>query len=252
MWHISAAITVGIANGKDTSLTGTHTAGNIDLVTDDAQVHLGWKCRGLNGWDVDNNSIPVNRFAGSEVKAELVELLVTVFASVVPAILKALNGRDCAVIDGSVPSGKLFLPVFDLGRCPGLAIGSLRAVHECNDVGVQSVSLQHVAQHIGDITDHSKWLVPVFVAIAPRAPEDAVAPSLPKARSRGQNVTDTGTEHDFTGSVVLALAVSYSEGREISLCERNDRFHSLVGEVGSWILLDLLASQTSESSRWGT
>lgn len=183
MWDIGAAIAVGIANGKDTSLTGTHTAGNIDLVTDDAQVHLGRKCRGLNSWDVDNDSIPVNRLASSEVKAELVKLLVTVFTSVFAAILEALDGRDCAVVNGSVPSGKLFLPVLDLGGCPGFAISSLGAVHERNDIGVQSVSLQHVAEHIGNITDHSKWLIPVFVAIAPRAPEDTVAPSLLKARS---------------------------------------------------------------------
>jgi len=184
MWHICATIAVGITNSKDTRLTSAHPASNIDLIADHTKVHLCWKCRGLNSWEVDNQCISLDRLAGSEVKAELVKLLMIHLVPILTTILEALDGSDCTVVNGSVPSGKLLLPVCNLCGCPGLAICGLRPVDKGNDISVQSVGFQHVAQHIGDIADHSKWLVSVLVAIAPRTPEDTLAPCLLKAWSR--------------------------------------------------------------------
>jgi hypothetical protein len=105
-----------------------------------------------------------------------------------------------------------------LPSTPGLQEGwgkgifwcGLRAVDKCNEIAVQSVSLQHVAQHVGDVTDHPKGLVPVFVTIAPRTPEDTFAPSHLSTARRPQMARPGQRQRSKTGRNNLPLGTLLS------------------------------------------
>lgn len=250
--NVGATITVGITDGEDTNLVGAHAGGNIDLVVDDLKTHLSGQVGRLNSGEVDDDGIAVDGLASGEVQTELVELLVGVLVAVLAAVLKTLNRGDGTVVNGGVPGGKLLLPVGNLGSGAGFAISGLRAVDEGDDIIVQSVSLQDVGQHVGDITDHAEGLVTVLVAITPGAPEDTLAPAVFQAGGSGKHIPNTGSQHNLAGGVVLALAVSDSEGGEVTSAPGDNGVHSLVGEVGSGVLRDLLTRQRSEGSGRGT
>lgn len=246
--NVGAAIAVGITHSKDTSFAGAHTSSDIDLVVDEIETHLGRKSRSLNSWDIDHDGVTLNWLTGSEVNQELVELSVGVLLAVLAAILQTLNGGDGAVVDGGVPPSELLLPIRDLGGGASLALRGLSSVDECDDIVILSVSLEHVGQLVGDITDQTEGLVTVLVTIAPGAPEDTLAPSVLEARSRGKNILNTGSQHDLAGGVVLALAISDGERRVVTCGPWNNGLYSLIGEVGCRVLGDLLPRQTSEDS----
>src|SRR3954452_16105321 len=141
MRHICTSIGIGVTNSKDTSFAGAHSAGNIDLVAGHVQAHLGRQRRVLRSGNVDNKRIALDRFASSEVHAELVILGVLSIAAVLAAVLKALNRGNGAIVDLGAPSLELLLPVRDLGCGTSFAFGGLSAVDKGNHVAVQSVHL---------------------------------------------------------------------------------------------------------------
>lgn len=159
---IGTTITVGVSDGKDARLIRTHGAGKIDLRAAHLQSHLGWESRGLAGGEVDQEGIALDRPTFREVNAELVVLLVLCVIPVLPAILKTLEGGDCAVVDRYVPSLELLCPAFILGGGASLTIGRLSAVGERNDVAVQGVDLQNRTKHASNIGNDAKWLVAVL------------------------------------------------------------------------------------------
>lgn len=153
---------------------------------------------------------------------ELVELHIGSLVLVRLAILEALNRGNGTVLDRDVPDIELRLPVLVLRGGIGLSRWSLGAVDESDDVGELGVHLQHTANHIGKVAEDTKGLVPVLIAIAPGAPEDALAPGFLDTRRVGKNIAHTSAKDDLTGSVVLARSVDNGEGRGLVSTDRSN------------------------------
>lgn len=207
--HIGAIIAVAVANSPDTRQASPHTRvrSGINLVTEHSQTQLFGKIRPLLTGVVGNEGITINRRAIGEMNTENINLSGTVPVLHLAAILDALEGRNCFVLQAHIVRLQLGLPVGVFLRQFGLLVRRLRTVHESNDIRVQGVYFQHAADDIRERTQDTEWLVPVLISIAPRAPVHALAPGFLQTRYVGENVYETRAQDDFAGGVRLAIGV---------------------------------------------
>jgi len=89
----------------------------------------------------------------------------------------------------------------------------------------------------------------VFIAVAPRAPEDALSEGFLQARGWREHIAQTGAEHDLASGVLLACVVGDGESRDIVRTDRRDGSHGIVAPVSRGVPRDLLAGQTTELGR---
>jgi hypothetical protein len=68
--------------------------------------------------------------------------------------------------------------------------------------------------------------------IAPRAPPDTLTEALLKARGIGQDIAQSSTEYNLTGSVVLAGSVGHGECGNVVGTGGSDGLDRAVLEVG--------------------
>lgn len=177
---------------------------------------------------------------------ELVKLHIGGLVLVRLAILKALNGGNGAVLDLDVPSIELLLPICVCRSGLGLSLRGLGAVDERDDVGELGVHLQHAAKHVRQVAEDAKGLITVLVAIAPRAPEDTLAPGFLQTGSIGKHIPHTGAENDLTSSVVLSRGIDNRERSDCVSTNGSDRLDGRVLDMSRGVLEDLLASQGTE------
>ena len=114
-------------------------------------------------------------------------------------VLEAGDGRDGAVVDGDVVNLQVFLPAGELLLRVGARSSGVSAVDEGNHVGIEGDHLADGAGGVGEGPEETEGLVGVLVAVAPGAPEDALAPVFADARGGGEDVAEAGSEDDFAG-----------------------------------------------------
>lgn len=248
--HVGAVVTVRITDSPHTRQRRPQTRVRlrVDLVTQHLEAKLVGDIRALRSGVVSDESVALDGLALGEVYEELVELAALVVL-VGFAVLDALDLSDGAVVESNVVRFHDFFPVgVGLGQ-NSLLLGGVGAIQEGNDVVVQgSVHLKGAANNILQSTQDTEWLVTVFVAIAPGAPEDTLAESFLQSGGVREDVTEASAQDDLAGRVGLAGGIGGFE----DVVDGLDAGNGSVDDSGGVVTENLLAGGATEFSGDGS
>lgn len=94
-------------------------------------------------------------------------------------VLQPRDGRERLVVDGHLVNRQIALPVGTKGGFGrGAPRGGVGAIHEGDDIGVERGDFADQARDVVEVREDAQGLVRVLVAVAPRAPVDALGPVL--------------------------------------------------------------------------
>lgn len=248
--HVGAVVTICITDSPHTRQRSPQTRVRlrVDLVIQHLEAKLVGDSRALRSVEVSDESVALDGLTLGEVHEELVELAALVVL-VGFAVLDALDLGDGAVVEADVVRFHDVPPVgVGLGQNI-LLLGGVSAIQEGNEVVVQgSVHLKGAANDILQSTQDTERLVPVFVAIAPGAPEDTLAESFLQTGGVREDVTETSAQDDLAGRVGLAGGI----GGFKDVLDGLDGGNGSVDDGGGVVTEDLLAGGATEFSGDGS
>lgn len=251
--NIGAAIIVRISDTPNTIKTGSQArfGAGVDLAILHFQAHVRWDRRALRCPEVGQERISDHRLALGEVNAEDIELFAIV-ASVVTAVLHTLEGRNGSVVDLDVVRLHGGAPVQGVCVQSRNFLISVGAVHERNDVLVQSRDLGNTGDNVVQGSKDTVRLVAVLISIAPGAPVDALSEAFAETGSGGEVIDETGGQDDLACGVLGTLGVFGAEdGGCIGAVLGSDGGDGVVDERGRAVVErgDLLSGRVAECGR---